>query len=530
MSENATKTGSITHGLRPSASENDCYGLNQGTNAILKEKTTLSSLSSLYTHRFIGSKWSLAAFLLSSAATAGAQTTPPAGAPTNAPSELDALRAKIAEQDAFNKQLQERLQRLEAAQSPPSTPPAPAANGTANSNGAASNGAARPTTPSAPAQQSPSPLPPAQPGGVAAPPPVTVGTSSRFPVTISGLFLVQANAAFNEDGPFPKQPSTFRLRRGQLGVSSPITPRVTGNIVFDFAKVGTNGAAPLQSLFLQYLLQKRPSGSNYIDIGSFKVPLGYEGDINNGTVQTVERALMFRQRDQFGGGTSDISDTGAQLRGTFRRFDYRLGLFNGLGERGNQLATSNNKAVVGRVLYRFGEGTSTGRGLTLGLSAATGNSRNALLGATPSLAGRADRMLYNAFMVYRERKIAASAEYMTGRSDFSGDAAAPRDIRSYYASAGYLLTPKIEAVLRYDYYDFDRNFSAPSAASSATSARELTLGFNYYIKGNNARIQINLVRANGGRGLTVANGFTGGNVNSFQNDRTELRTQYQVAF
>jgi hypothetical protein len=40
--------------------------------------------------------------------------------------------------------------------------------------------------------------------------------------------------------------------------------------------------------------------------------------------------------------------------------------------------------------------------------------------------------------------------------------------------------------------------------------RDLTFGVNYYIKGNNAKIQVNVVRRNGGSDLTSANGFGSG--------------------
>src|SRR6185436_3932437 len=98
---------------------------------------------------------------------------------------------------------------------------------------------------------------------------------------------------------------------------------------------------------VQYLLKKTPRGAHSFTIGQFKIHIGYEGDqVTLANMQMVERALMFTQRDPFGGGFGDIRDTGAELRGTVGEWDYRLGLFNGFGERQNALALSDAKAVM----------------------------------------------------------------------------------------------------------------------------------------------------------------------------------------
>jgi phosphate-selective porin len=96
-----------------------------------------------------------------------------------------------------------------------------------------------------------------------------------------------------------------------------------------------------------------------------------------------------------------------------------------------------------------------------------------------------------------------------------------RDIRGYYGSVGYRLTPKLEGVLRYDYLDANRDLGGD------TEVRDIIAGLNYYIKGNNAKIQVNVLRRNGAEGLgnSVSNPSS-----DIQNDRTELRANFQVAF
>lgn len=383
-------------------------------------------------------------------------------------------------------------------------------------------------------------------------------TSAKFPLTISGLGQVHYLGFYNQENSLninQRAVDTFRLRRAELRIAAPtITSRISGSILLDPAKAAaTSGATPatggliqgagglnqanniLQELQISYLLRKAPTGSSnnaYIDLGQYKIPVGYESLVSSSALQTVERALQFSQRDPFGGGYGDVRDTGAQLRGTQGQFDYRLGVFNGLGERQNALALSDAKAVLGLLSYKV----KSIDGLQLGVSGGVGNNRltsGPLTGANSILNNRTRRSLFNGFVVYKKDKLTTQAEYLTGDSQLQNinDPQLPaslfgfrqRRISSYYGSIGYLFQPKIEGVLRYDSFDFDRNLAD-------TTVKDLTLGVNYYIKSNNAKIQFNIVHRNGGAGLIGANNFPGGTTNNFSNDRTELRTNFQIAF
>ncbi len=384
-------------------------------------------------------------------------------------------------------------------------------------------------------------------------------TTAKFPLTISGLGQIHYLSFLNQQKDLninQRAVDTFRLRRAELRITAPsITSRISGTIQLDPAKAAATSAATaatggliqgagglnqasniLQELQISYLLRKAPTGSLnnvYIDLGQYKIPVGYESLVSSSALQTVERALQFSQRDPFGGGFGDVRDTGAQIRGTQGQFDYRLGVFNGLGERQNALALSDAKAVLGLLSFK----PKQIEGLTLGVSGGVGNTRltsGPLTGANSILNNRTDRSLFNGFVAFKRDKLTTQAEYLTGDSQLQNisDPQLPktlfgafrqRKISSYYGSVGYLFKPQIEGVLRYDSFDFDRNISD-------TTVKDLTFGINYYIKSNNAKIQFNVVRRNGGQGLTAANNFPGGTTNNFLNDRTELRTNFQVAF
>jgi hypothetical protein len=347
--------------------------------------------------------------------------------------------------------------------------------------------------------------------------------TTKEKVTMSGLLQVHGLGFLSEDirPGGTRGNDTIRLRRGELRLTAPsITPRVSGTIMFDPVKAiaaRNSTAAPainirardnvLQEIQLSYLLNKNATNTTnaFIDIGQFKIPIGYEGDlVSSSALQTVERALFFTQRDPFDGGFGDVRDSGIQLRGTLGgQFDYRLGAFNGLGEQQNQQSSSDQKAIIGRLVYR----PAGVQGLQLGISAANARS------ATPTSGGvRVDRDLLNGFVVYKKDKFSAQAEYLKGESQLQ-TAAAVNEIQGYYGSIGYLFTPKLEGVFRYDSLDTNRNVNN-------ARLRDITLGLNYYIKGNNAKIQANIVQRESDAGVPAA----------LRNDRTELRTNFQIAF
>ncbi|HEX8551751.1 MAG TPA: porin [Abditibacteriaceae bacterium] len=342
--------------------------------------------------------------------------------------------------------------------------------------------------------------------------------TSRFPLTVSGLLQVHSLNYFSQNGPGTQPADTFRLRRGELRITAPrITDRVSGTIQIDPAKASFRSRVPfnagpgpinvntrardslLQEIQISYLLNKG-ANANYIDAGQFKIPIGYESLLSSGSLPFVERSLIFSQRDPFDGGYGDVRDTGVQLRGTRGKVDYRLGVFNGFGDRQNDLAISDPKAILGRLAFRLNENAE------IGVSGGIGNT------GTGAGAPRADRNLLNAFAAYKKGKLSFQGEYLTGDSQLQNGANV-RDIQGYYAGLGYLFTPKIEGTFRYDYLDTNK-------AVGNADVRDLILGLNYYIRGNNAKIQTNIVKRNGNVGAPA----------DLQNDRVELRTNLQVSF
>lgn len=347
--------------------------------------------------------------------------------------------------------------------------------------------------------------------------------SSKEKVTVSGLLQVHSLNFPSEDPRTggTRGTDTFRLRRGEIRLTAPsITSRISGTIQLDAAKAVsgrtniTNGTnlnirardSVLQEIAISYLLKQNADKTSAatVDVGQYKIPFGYEGDrVSSSALTFVERALLFTQRDTQDGGYGDVRDTGIQLRGTLGgQIDYNAGIFNGLGELQNTQAISDQKAFIGRVIYH-----PTGlKGLQLGVSAATAR------GATPTSSTRVNRDLYNGFVVYKRGKVGLQAEYLDGQTQVRGTATTT-NVRGYYGSLSYLFTPKLEGAFRYDYFNANRSLAD-------SDVHDYTLGLNYYIKGNNAKIQTNIVQRNGNTNAPAG----------LRNDRTELRTNFQIAF
>ena len=341
--------------------------------------------------------------------------------------------------------------------------------------------------------------------------------STKTPIKISGLLQVHALDYFDQGGNSnTRTADTFRLRRGELRITAPqITDKVSATVMFDPAKDTTSSRARnniLQEIVLSYAVNKQ----NSVDIGQFKIPVGYESLVSSSALPFVERPLIFTARDPFDGGYGDVRDTGIQLNSKFNKdFNLRLGVFNGVGDRQNALALSDEKAILGRLDY-------TGvKNLTFGISGGAGNTGTSGTANGSTVTRRAHRNLLNLFAAYNKAKIYAAAEYLRGNAvpiTFGTNSTnnTPiivngRDIQGYYGAFGYMFTPKLQGLFRYDNLDTNRN------AGNAT-LRDYTLGLNYFLKGNEAKVQFNIVDHDGDEG---AAGFRKG---------TELRTAFQASF
>jgi len=300
-------------------------------------------------------------------------------------------------------------------------------------------------------------------------------------ITFNGLFhgwYAAGDAGFR---------NTFRLRRLELKFSSQITSRAKWTVMLDptkalslnntFTTIGgtrevsdtsvNQASRILQDAFLTFDLDK----NLHMDVGQHKIPLSLEGVQSSSTLETVERTMFASDRAR-GGNLGDLRDIGVSLRGPITSYvDYQFGLFNGSGQSQNDVAKNNNKALIGRLVVR----PPFLKGLQVGGSGVWGH------GSRPDRPRR-DRLGGELLFVRGPFKF--KSELMTGT-----DADLHR--MGYYTLTAYKVTPRIEAVYRFDVWDPDTRLETNPAN---VTERDHVAGVNYYVAENNLKFQFNYLR------------------------------------
>lgn len=338
--------------------------------------------------------------------------------------------------------------------------------------------AQQPSTPPAPAKADTAARPAPGPGKT-----VEAGFGK---VTFDGL--LQAWYVVASEG----VPNTFRIRRAELKLVGEVVPRARWTVMIDPAKLlavntttttvgGTRvlagesvnqGSRILQDAFISVELAKPAR----LDVGQFKLPLSMEGVTSPGVIETVERALFTSDRSR-GGAYGDIRDLGVALRGTpVRALDYQVAFTNGLGESLNASDPDRAKSLAGRVVLR----------LPFAAAVQVGGS-----GAADLAGSDATRRRLGAEAALTRGPLSLRSELMTGR-----DGPVPR--RGGYAHAGYRITPEVQVVARYDAWDPDTR-SETGVADAAE--RDYLGGVNWYVAGNNLKVQANYIRKTFGASL-----------------------------
>ena len=288
--------------------------------------------------------------------------------------------------------------------------------------------------------------------------------------------------------------NTFRFRRAELKLSGQINPKLKWTIMIDPAKALSLNTTSTTITGVPVITSVSPNQSSRIlqdafftlgyiknvsvDIGQYKIPLTLEGQESSGKLDTVERALFMSDRSR-GGALGDIRDAGIKFYGPLgKQFDYQIGVFNGTGENQNIADTNQEKAVIGRFVFK----PEFIKGLQIGASGALSNSDRI---TNP----RRDRA--GGELLYTNKKFKFKTEVMGG---VDGDL----HRLGYYTHVGYKITPKFEAIFRVDGFDPDRR-----RETNAANVAELDYvgGFNYYVTEHNFKFQFNYIRKTFNNGI-----------------------------
>ncbi len=360
-------------------------------------------------------------------------------------------------------------------------------------------------------------------------------------VTVGGRWQVQyvgLGTSINGTGVNPVSTEHFLLRRIYLNFGVQFADGFSGAVSYDAAVSGFN----------QAILQWKQSDLFSIRAGLDKAPFGYEELISSGDLKAIERSTVTNYFDNGNNGRrlgASAYRTGIFAGGTYEGFYYALALTNperneyagdstnisvlvnglgGVGSTGG--ATTNRFAYYGTVGYSgaFGEGPTKGKykvGYETGFLPDQG-------GPGATIGGGQNISLSGAFVDVTVGAFTIAGEYESAKDDSGVAIHHNANIHGYWIQPSFKLTPQWEAVANYSAINSDgRGVTLSDVVRSAPSggtmnkADELYLGFNYYIKGNDVKLQAGYIHGS-------SNDTVKGAPAKAETDG--LRSQFQIQF
>jgi hypothetical protein len=318
---------------------------------------------------------------------------------------------------------------------------------------------------------------------------------------------------------------TFRLRRGELILQGEIHPKVDYRVMFDVAKIagvnttsstfttpaGTSTAITgvtsnastniLQDLWIGYKLFPRWR----VEVGQQKTGLTEEGTRSSSALLTIERSIG-NGLPVAAGRLGDIRDTGVMLKYEGAIAKGHLGIFDDNGQTQNALDNDRNKFFDYSAYY------SGIRHLTLGVWGGT-----TIGDARPKVTR--DRFGFTAIWQ-------SGPHFLEAEAGYTRDSAAggPKTTGTGgYVLYAHNLSRKWQLVGRYDEWDpavHGGTVGGVALPVSHHNLREYTIGFNYYLRAHNAKIQVNYIIED-----TQGNGY-----NFFGLRRSLLITNFQISY
>jgi hypothetical protein len=337
----------------------------------------------------------------------------------------------------------------------------------------------------------------------------TAGDSFIRKLTIGGRFQAQyVGLGTSIDGTAVNPVSTehFLLRRMLLNVGVKFDDGLSAILSYDLSNTSFN----------QAVLQWKQSDLFAIRAGFDKAPFGYEELINSGDLRAIERSVVTNYIDNPNNGRrlgASSYRTGVWVTGSDLGFFYTAALTN--PERNEYSGDATNTAVL--VNGQGGVG-STGTAATNKLAAyATVGYGGAFqtndlkgsyklgyeTGYVPDQGGPAattgtgrNIILNGVFADTTIGPLNLMGEWEEAQDDSGVSNGHNANVNGYWIQGSYKLTPQWEGVVNYSYLNSDgRGVALSDVVRSAPSggtmdkANEWYFGANWYIKGNDVKLQ-----------------------------------------
>ena len=221
----------------------------------------------------------------------------------------------------------------------------------------------------------------------------------------------------------------------------------------------------MQSLFADVYVGTNKIPHHRIMVGNTRPPVGYEGGAS-------PYVLPFVARSQISRNFGTVRKLGARVNGDYSYMDYDLGVYSSdtyFQEffPGAEFIGWVNFKPLAKNEDKYGK-------LKIGGGIDTGHRDN-------------NFMVAGAHIGYEYKRFSADFEWAQGNG-YNGTAgySSNKHADGFYATLAYMLTQKLQLLVRYDQFDPDRHIAN-------NNKREYTAGFNYFVKGQGFKIMLNYV-------------------------------------
>jgi hypothetical protein len=332
---------------------------------------------------------------------------------------------------------------------------------------------------------------------------VVVPGGKESSLTLGGLLQVQAEFGEKGDARFASSHDRFYLRRARVSLAGRFSEGIDGRLELDLAgSLGENSGVRAQ-LTDGYVHWNRHAAGT-LRAGQFKTPFGYEQLYADPKLLVIERSLA---NDRLTPGRQ----VGAQVSGDLlkKRLGYASGVFNGTGvnasgndddhflfvERLSGVLLPGAKEgdparwTAGVSAFAAREGALAGQPPEFGFDAAPGAP------ADNVFSGR--RRAVEVDTQVRASRFEVWAEYLSTRFEpWNRVPARIVNARGGYVLAAVMAIPeRLQVVARWD--GFDPGFD-PVGYATGNSTRTWTAGTTVFLRGDDLKIQANVLRVEDG--------------------------------
>lgn len=224
------------------------------------------------------------------------------------------------------------------------------------------------------------------------------------------------------------------------------------------------GNTYLQSFMADNYIMRYWTKDDQVLVGYARTSVGLEGAESPFTIPFFARSQISRTY-------GNVRALGIKAQGNHKLYDYSVGMFSsGRFFRdffpGEEFVLLASVKPLGLTDGKYGK-------LTLGGSIDGGNAESRFFVAGTHLN-------------YEYKRLKATFEYASANGSNGSTGFTSADSEGFYGTLAYRITPRLQAVVRYDQFD-------PNKTKANDRRTEYTAGLNYYVKGQALKLMLNYV-------------------------------------